>query len=273
MKLSIVSSLRGGFYFPDMLSGDTFRERLASLKRLNFDCVEIWGKWLKEDIDSVVAALKAEKVPAGNICSGFRGNLLAADSEERMTCFQDFHDLLELAARVESAGLVFVPLFARRPQMPDMSPWMDPYEVEMGIFVDMMGKLTQRAEALGVKLLLEPVNRYETHLFNTLEDAARVIDTVGSDALRITADFFHMNLEEADIGASIRQYGHLIGHVHIVDSNRYLPGQGHTDFAPGITALKEVGYEGSLSLECFARGNPEEVLPKSVTFMKNLLEK
>ncbi len=271
MKLSIVSTLRGGFFFPDILPGATFRERLVSLKRFGFDAVEIWGKWLKEDLDSVQAALKAESVPCGNICSGFRGNLLAGDREERMICFQDFHDLLELAAKLETTGMVFVPLFDKRPQMPDLSPLWDPYEVQKEVFIDMLGKLTQRAESLGVKLFLEPVNRYETHVVKTLQDAAEYIEVVGSDALRITADFFHMNLEEADMAESIRQYGHLIGHVHMVDSNRFLPGQGHTDFGPSMKALKEVGYSGNLSLECFAKGDSETVLPQTVAFMKNLI--
>ena len=255
-----------------MLPGATFRERLVSLKRIGFDAVEIWGKWLKEDLDEVQAALKAEGVPAGNVCSGFRGNLLAGDRDERVTCFQDFFDLLDLAARLESAGLVFVPLFDKRPQMPDLSPLWNPHEVQRQVFLDMLGKLTQRAEALGVKLLLEPVNRYETHVANTLADAADYIEVVGSDALRITADFFHMNIEETDMAESIRQYGHLIGHVHMVDSNRFLPGQGHTDFSAAMKALKEVGYAGNLSLECFARGEPEVVLPESVAFMRNLIK-
>jgi sugar phosphate isomerase/epimerase len=270
MKLSIVSTLRGGFFFPDMLPGGTFQERLSSLKRFGFDAVEIWGMWLKQDFDSVRQALKDEGVPVSNICSGFRGNLLAGDREERMTCFQDFNDLLELSARLEAGGLVFVPLFDRRPQVPDLSPMWNPYETERKLFIDMMGRLTARAETLGTRLLLEPVNRYETHLFNTLEDVAEVIEEVGSDALRMTPDFFHMNIEETDMAESIRKYGHLIGHVHIVDSNRFLPGQGHTDFSPAVDALKQVGYSGHLSLECFARGEPETVLPETVRLLKTL---
>jgi sugar phosphate isomerase/epimerase len=271
MKLSTVSTLRGGFYFPDLLPGDAFRDRLVALKRLGFDVVEIWGKWLKEDIEAVEAAVKAEGVPVGNICSGFRGNLLAGDKDERLTCIEDMLELLELAARLESAGLVFVPLFGKRPQMPDLSPKWNPYQVEHELFINILGQLSERATQLGVKLLLEPVNRYETHLINSLDDAVSIIKTVGSDAIRITADFFHMNIEEADIAASVRRHARFIGHVHLADSNRFLPGQGHTDFGPALQELQEAGYRGSLSMECFAKGDPLTAVSESVAFMKKLL--
>jgi len=261
MKLSVLSTLHGGFFFPDMLPGDTFRERLRSLKRLGFDAVEIWGHGLKAEIEPVRRALKEEGVKVSAICSGFRGSLLAADPAERLTCYRDFEELLELSATLEAGGLVFVPIFSQGPKVAGLEPMWDAAEVERRLFLDLIGKLTARAGTLGTTLL-----------FNTLEEAADVCREVGSGALRILADFFHMNLEEADIAGSIRRHGRFIGHVHLVDSNRFLPGQGHTDFAPGIRALRESGYTGYLSLECFAKGDPETALSQAVTFMKELIQ-
>ena len=272
MQMSAVSTLRGGFFFPDLLPGDSFRDRMASLKRFGFDGVEIWGRWLKEDFDGVQQALKAEGVGVSTVCSGFRGNLLAGDREERLTCIQDFYDLIEMAGRLGATGMVFVPIFDRRPQIQDLAPFKSAAEVEMELFLDLMDKFSRRAMDVGTRLLLEPVNRYETHLINRIEQAVEVCRTIGSDALRITADFFHMNIEEVDIAQTIRKHGEYIGHVHLVDSNRCLPGQGHTDFQPAIQALQEVGYDNYLSLECFMKGDSETALPPCVDLMRKWIE-
>lgn len=270
MKLSVVSTIRGGFFFPDLLPGKDFRERMAALRRLGFDAVEIWGMGLKQHLGEVKAALAAEELPVSVICSGFRGNLLAGDVDERMTCFNDFKELLNLAGELEAGGLVFVPLFDKRPQVPDLSPYRTALEVERELFLDMLGQLTGVAEQAGTRLLLEPVNRYETHVVNRVEQAVEICREVGSEALRVIVDFYHMNMEEADIATTLEAYGDYVRHVHLTDSNRCLPGQGHTDFAPGLKALRDHGYEGYLSFECFARGDPQSALPEAVAAVKQI---
>ncbi len=105
------------------------------------------------------------------------------------------------------------------------------------------------AEGKGVKVFFEPLNRYETQLVNTVKEAIELHETIGSGALYLLLDTFHMNIEEPVIEESIRRAGGLIGHVHVADSNRYAPGMGHIDFRSVLKALKEIGYNGYLSAE------------------------
>jgi sugar phosphate isomerase/epimerase len=85
------------------------------------------------------------------------------------------------------------------------------------------------------------------------------------------ADFFHMNIEEADIAKSIEDAGSYIMHVHLADSNRLLPGYGHTDFKSGFNALKKINYRNFMALECRIPGDPDIELPKCVKYLKSLI--
>ncbi|MEM2936505.1 MAG: sugar phosphate isomerase/epimerase, partial [Candidatus Bathyarchaeia archaeon] len=94
---------------------------------------------------------------------------------------------------------------------------------------------------------------------------------VGREHVKIMADFFHMSIEEADIPASIKKAADYIVHVHLADSNRLLPGHGHTDFKRGFAALKKIGYRNFMALECGIPGDPEIELPKCVKYLKQLI--
>ncbi len=113
-----------------------------------------------------------------------------------------------------------------------------------------MRPLAQEAADLGVCILLEPLIRYESNFPQGLAEATSICDAVGSPGLKILADFFHMNVEEADIAASLTAAARHIRHIHLADSNRQVPGRGHTDFVSGFRALHEMGYDGYGALEC-----------------------
>jgi sugar phosphate isomerase/epimerase len=127
------------------------------------------------------------------------------------------------------------------------------------------------AADVGVSILLEPLNRYECDWFNTTEDALRVIEQLGAANLKYLADTFHMNIEEVDLAASIRRAGKSLGYVHLVDSNRCGPGQGHLPFGEVLKALLDVGYDGYLSLECFPKPDPQRAIKNSLSYIKKLL--
>ncbi len=101
----------------------------------------------------------------------------------------------------------------------------------------------------GVPLLLEPLNRYESNLLNTVEQATEFLATVRNRNLRLLCDLFHMNIEEASIPNALVAAGPLLGHVHFADSNRQAVGLGHTDVEPAIVVLQNLGYSGYLSAE------------------------
>jgi sugar phosphate isomerase/epimerase len=137
-------------------------------------------------------------------------------------------------------------------------------ETALDYLAEAIGELGARAARYGVPLLFEPLNRYETNLINTLDEAARFVKRLGSENLRILADVFHLNIEEADIAASIRSAGELVGHIHWADSNRRAAGLGHTDFAPIAAALCEIGYAGHVSAEAFPLPDPRTAARKTI---------
>jgi sugar phosphate isomerase/epimerase len=130
--------------------------------------------------------------------------------------------------------------------------------------------LGRRAKGLGVPLFFEPLNRYETNLFNRQADAAHWLRTNAIANVRLLCDLFHMNIEEADVPATLRQVGDLLGHLHFVDSNRRAPGMGHTDFAPIVATLREIGYEGYASAECFPLPDPDAAAKQTIDTYRRL---
>jgi sugar phosphate isomerase/epimerase len=109
--------------------------------------------------------------------------------------------------------------------------------------------LGEHAATHGVPLLCEPLNRYETNLFNRVGQTAEWLRTLKTKNVRVLADLYHMNIEETDLAEALVEAGTLVGHVHFADSNRRAIGFGHTAAAPIIKALRGIGYDGYLSAE------------------------
>ncbi len=109
--------------------------------------------------------------------------------------------------------------------------------------------LGEHAKRHGTVFLYEPLNRYETNLFNRQQDAADWLYLLKTQNVRLLCDLFHMNIEEADPATALRSCGPLVGHVHFADSNRRAIGMGHTEIGPLVAALRAIGYKGYLSAE------------------------
>lgn len=115
---------------------------------------------------------------------------------------------------------------------------------EEKLFSEGLAHLAKRAEGLGLVLALEVLNRYESHLANTAVQALALVEEVGSPALGVLLDAYHMNIEEADLPEVIRRVGCRLFLFHVADSNRRAPGRGHIPFDRVFSALDEVGYSG-----------------------------
>ena len=126
------------------------------------------------------------------------------------------------------------------------------------------------AEDQGSFLLYEPLNRYETNLFNRMGDAVAFIHERGIENVKILCDLFHMNIEETDIAAALRDTGDLLGHVHFVDSNRRAAGYGHLNFEPIADMLKEMEFEGYASAEAFPLPDSEAAAAQTMTTFNRL---
>lgn len=143
-------------------------------------------------------------------------------------------------------------------------------ERALEFFAAALATIDQAAADAGVPFIYEPLNRYETNMFNRLVPAAEFLDQHGLSNVVLLADLFHMNIEERDIAQAIRDAGPRVGHVHWADSNRQAMGNGHSDPASILSALSAISYEGYYSAEIFTTGDPEADARQSVESVHEL---
>ncbi len=248
--------------------GKNLEEKLDNLAAAGYEGIEFWGSNLGERAAEIKRLTASHTVKPSSICAGFRGCPVDADKHEREIASEDMHLLLQVAGDLGMSGLIMVPIFGS-PRIPDLSPLATAIDLEKDLFTKLCDEWGQTAAKAGTMLLIEPLNRYETHLIRTLQDGVDICERVGNPHIKIMADFFHMSIEENDIPAAIKSAGKHIAHVHLADSNRQMPGLGHTDFKSGFAALKEIGYTGYMALEC---GNPDpnkqNGLARSASYLK-----
>ena len=119
----------------------------------------------------------------------------------------------------------------------------------MSWLIEALRECSDAARPHGIRLALEPINRYETTLINNAAQGLELIERVGASNFGLLLDTFHMNIEEPNIQDSIKQTGERIFHFHVADSNRWYPGAGHLDFKSILDALFATGYTGFVSGE------------------------
>jgi sugar phosphate isomerase/epimerase len=239
----------------DMLPGKTILEKFQNARQLGVDGIEFWGRGLTEKVPEIVEAVKETGIVAASVNHGRQSRFLDPDPDERERALEELRRSMCCAVDIGAQGVIFVPHFGP-PTMPDLTPYKSPMELEAEMLVWHLRTLEDYAYAIGTELYVEPVNRYETHFLNRLEQAAAIRRRIKDHPhVKIVADVFHMVMEETDPAQAIRDFGADIGHVHLADHHRRLPGQGMTDFAALAAALHEVGYEGWAAYECDEPGD------------------
>ncbi len=121
-------------------------------------------------------------------------------------------------------------------------------EEEWAWAVEGLKELREHATAEGVRIAIEPLNRFETNFLNRHDQALLLAQEVGDD-VGVCLDVYHMNQEEADVLQAFRNAGDRLFDVHVADNNRMACGQGQLDWAAILGTLKELGYDGSLTVE------------------------
>lgn len=125
-----------------------------------------------------------------------------------------------------------------------------------------------RAAEKGLQIALEPLNRFESDLINNVDDVLRLIDEIDHPAAKICLDMFHMNIEEPDPEAAIRQAGDKLIHVQVSENYRGAPGTGNASWDAYYRGLEAIGYTGTVSIESFTPENKE--LAGAVCIWRNL---
>ncbi len=136
--------------------------------------------------------------------------------------------------------------------------------------VESLRRLAAQAAALDVTLGLEVVNRYESNLINTAEQALTLIDEIGADNIVVHLDTYHMNIEEAGFAAPVALCGERLGYVHAGESNRGYLGTGTVDFAEFFAALHATGYTGTVTFESFSSAVVHPTLSNTLAVWRNL---
>jgi len=155
---------------------------------------------------------------------------------------------------------------------------MDNYDSELAVAEDNIAEcleaLLSYSEEKSVDFLLEPINRYEVNIFNTLEQVGSFLskysDRLDLDRIGILADTFHMNIEEPVIEDSLKKNMEYIKHVHFADSNRWPPGSGHINFSNIMNILKSADYDGYISFEMLPMPDPDTAAAESIKYVKKL---
>jgi sugar phosphate isomerase/epimerase len=140
----------------------------------------------------------------------------------------------------------------------------------MDWLTEAIAECSQAARAYGVRMALEPINRYETTLINNASQGLELIQRVGADNFGLLLDTFHMNLEEANIEESISNCNKHIFHFHVADSNRWYPGAGHLNFASMLNSLSDSGYQGYVSGEFFPKPDFDTAARENILYLRGL---
>lgn len=133
-------------------------------------------------------------------------------------------------------------------------------EQEYGYLLGGVATLAPLAAQADVRIAMEVLNRYESHLLNTAAQAVEFVRAVGHPSVGVLLDAYHMNIEEANLAQAVEHAGEHLFLFHVADSNRAGLGLGHTDFPTLATALKTIGYAGDIIVECTAQG-PDPFTP------------
>lgn len=245
-------------HFPDKL-----HDKLSHIKALGFGGYEIDGQLLLESHEEVKRAIDSSGLLVTTACGGYEGHIGDADESRRQRAIQEIAAILSALKEVGGHGMVVPAGWGLHDQAGTRTPAED-----FGILSDSLRKLDAIAEATGTYVYLEPLNKQEDHLLNTLEQARRLITENNLKNVKIIADFYHMYQEEADIEQALRKTGAYLGHIHLADHHRYQPGTGEIDFPHYLSVLKELGYTGDLAFECSVDGvDPDKALKDSLTYL------
>lgn len=257
----VPEALGGPFVFRTPLS-----EAFASAAAIGFDAVELFlpGPDFIAPHEVLALATKnhlaiaAVGTGAGMLCHGL--SLTDPDPARRATAEKFIHSMIDFGGALKAPTI----LGSMQGKSVDAE--------STALLADALRRCAARAASHGLPFIYEPLNRYETNLFNRLGDAARFIEEHCLENVVLLADLFHMNIEETDLAAAIREAGRHIGHVHFADSNRQAIGFGHSDAAAVVAALTVIGYDGYLSAEILPLPDPETAARQTISSFRSLTQ-
>lgn len=266
VTISIVAEARKGPF----VYHDDVAEGCRKAAELGFDAVEIFAPSpeainelpLTELLEKHGLKLAAVGTGAGMVKHGL--HLCDPDADRREKA-KDFIKGIIKAGAAYGAPAIIGSMQGRWDAVTDEA-------TALGYLKAALTELGEFAKEQGTILIYEPLNRYETNLATTMKAGVELLAGVDSDNVKLLADLFHMNIEEACIADGLRDGGSHIGHVHFVDSNRQAAGRGHMDYAPIVQALKDISYSGYASAEAFPIPDSDEAARQTIETYKTVFK-
>ncbi len=223
---------------PDLVDADRLEQLITNLG-LKVPAIGTGQAWGEERISFTSASLKIRKAAVSRI-----------------------NRHIELAQRFDA--LVIIGLIR------GITPEGQTHSQSMQYLTECLAECAEKAAENGVRLALEPLNRYETDLIHTVQDGLDLIGQIGSSSFGLLLDTFHMNIEESNIVESILKSEEHTFHFHVADSNRWYPGGGHLDFNRIIDGLYKAGYKGWISGEFMPIPDADTAAQRSILFMNTI---
>lgn len=230
---------------------EDLEKNLQRLAKYKYDAVELEGEPDKEKYEpkKVKKMLQQYGLEVSSIAGMYlwkeeiKRDLASSDKKIREQTIAYLIKCIDYAKFISAKLVIVVPAAVSKlaPSLSKKEDWKNS--------VKAVQEVAKYAEKKDILLAIEPINRYETYLVNSVQDALGYAREVNSSHVKVMADTFHMNIEERDIPEAIRIAGDNLINVHIADSNRCSVGRGHINFKALIKALKEINYQYALTLE------------------------
>ncbi|MEU4623599.1 sugar phosphate isomerase/epimerase family protein [Actinoplanes sp. NPDC023801] len=255
-----------------LLPGNTLQEKFAFARDAGYDGIEVRGHGGFRFRDRLPELRQAARdgVPMPSVCVDMPHFFAAFDPDLRRDALDQMKSQLSVIAEVGGPGAVACTpaswgMFSRR--LPPFEPPRSEAE-DRAVLLDGLAELGEHAAREGAILALEPLNRYEDHMVNRLDQAVELIEAAGLTSVKVLADTYHMNIEEDEPTSALARAAAHLGHVQVSDSNRFQPGAGHLDWAALLGTLDAVGYRGHLAVECRLRGEPATAVASIPGFLR-----
>ena len=265
MKLVISATPQRANFAPILLQGD-IEEAFAKAAQLGYQGIELHLRDPHEiDWDKTLAMVKQYSLPVTALGTGAGARVdgltfTDLDVAVRKRTIERVAEHIKFAALLDASIIIG-----------SMNGHIAGNQIAKEYHLDCLKQCCELGAKDKVTILLEPLNRYESDWLNNTQDTLEIIAKAEYPNIKYLADTFHMNIEEASIIDSLKSAGNNLGYVHLVDSNRQIPGNGHILFDQVLKTLADMKFTGPMSFECLPAPDSKTASAAAIKYVKNLM--
>lgn len=279
MKYGMVVSAIDDIVFAPIAYKGNIEEAIIRLNNIGYSGIEIGGIRNPKEINTIKVKKLLDKTSMSIFTLGtaqpyFDNGLSFSDPDKKIRneAVKKIIDIIKLAKDLDAS--IMLSLIFGRVAIDSRDNRFKKIETVKKNISECIEKCMHYSEKYYTNFLIEPLNRYETNIFNKLFEVNDFIDLYKNkfdkNRIGLLADTFHMNIEEVSIHKSFEEFNKIIKHIHFSDSNRCSPGYGHIDFNTIGKVLKENNYNGLISFEILPYPDPDSAAKNSINFIRNI---